>query len=173
MRVTTPTFSALPNEQVLLRSEFSPHLILKHLTVTMILTDQRVYVHEPHTILGFIPHGGHQQSVALDDVSDVYSGDQTSTRRAAIGGGVALMGLYMMIGAGVLGGPLGVLLGLVVMGIGVLVFLTARTVGVVVRTVGGGTLSAPGGGPDRPAADQMHMAVATETQRAHARRRLR
>ncbi len=167
--MTTPLFSPLPNERVLLHSEFSPHLILKHLKTTMILTDQRVYVHEPHTVLGFIPYGGHQQSAPLERIADVYSGDTTSTRRAMIGGGIVLLGLYTLLAGGYLGGAGAGLVGLIIAAIGVAVFLTARTIGISVRSSGGGALVAHGGSADRAAADRMHAAVTIEATKAQRR----
>lgn len=163
--MTTPIFSPLQNEQVLLHSEFSPNLILKHLKVTMILTNQRVYLHEPHTVLGFIPFGGRQQSVPLECVSDVSSGEHTSSSRAMMGAGAAIFGVLMLLG-GAIGGSGSALLGLVLIVIGGILMLTARSVAVVVRSTGGGTLTAPGSSADRPATDQMHLAVTTEVAKA-------
>lgn len=154
--LSAPAFSPLPSERVIHQALFSPRLILKHLKVTVILTNRRVYMSEPHTLFGVIPHGGYANSVPLDAVSDVSVGNETSTRRMMTGGVAMVFGLFFaLIGLqfGRASGPEGFFGGLIVfllfVIVGVVIIISARSLALRVRSFGGLSSFAPAGSSER------------------------
>lgn len=89
-----PPINLLPDEHVVDHVEFTPRLFMRHLKVTMILTSRRLYVSEPNTILGFIPHGYAMHAAHLADVSDVQTGSQLKTSRSGLKFG--LLGVVLL-----------------------------------------------------------------------------
>lgn len=163
---TAPPIALLPGEQVLQHVEFSPRLILKHLKVTMILTDARLYVSEPHTILGFIPHGYYAHAAPLECISDVQSGNRMSTRQATYGAMMFVAAFVLMGGIG----NVGMLPALILCVVGLALILTSRKLSVVARTFGSGVLAGDAGSSDLAAIEMMQNAVFIEAMNARARR---
>lgn len=138
------------------RADFSPYLVMSHLRVTMLLTDRRVIVQRPHTLFGFVPRGYSEQSSPVDAVCEVISGEQVSSRKIASGAFFGLFGLYLLFG---LGGPVGILLGLVLLGCAAFQILSSQSMGVFVRNHGAGILAAPAGRAERAEVDRAKLAL--------------
>lgn len=158
-----PPIQLLPGERVLQHVEFSPRLILRHLKVTMILSNQRLYVTEPHTLFMFIPHGYYTHTAPLECISDVQAGNQLNSKRATFGGFMCLLA-FMSLFVGM--GEISVLIFLLFAAIGAVLMLTARRMAVVARTYGGGVLGAPAGSGDTAIMEMMQAAIFTESARA-------
>jgi hypothetical protein len=161
--VSVPVFTPLPGERVIHHAEFTPRLILRHLKVTVILTDQRVYMSEPHTLFAVIPHGRYTNSVPLNTISDVAAGNHTSSRGLFWGTCSILLGLLMLILPGIVGAGHGVgFVMFLLFGIaGVIMIVTAGSVGLRIRSFGGQSSAAPAAAVERPQVEALaHMILA-------------
>ncbi|MGV9671529.1 hypothetical protein ACWDPV_13190 [Gordonia sp. NPDC003504] len=161
--MSVPVFTPLPGERVIHHAEFTPRLILRHLKVTVILTDQRVYMSEPHTLFAVIPHGGYTNSVPLNTISDVAAGNHTSSRGLFWGTCSILLGLLMLILPGIAGVGHGVgFVMFLLFGIaGVIMIVTAGSVGLRIRSFGGQSSAAPAAAVERPQLEALaHMILA-------------
>ena len=61
-----------------------------HLKTTVTVTDRRVIVHRPQTIFGFIERGYLLEETPLRHVTEVTSGNTTSTRHITYGSAAVL-----------------------------------------------------------------------------------
>ncbi|MGC4934450.1 hypothetical protein ACLQ3C_12285 [Gordonia sp. DT30] len=95
--MSEPTFAPLPGERVIYQTKFSPRLILKHLKVTVTLTDERVHISEPHTLFAIFPHGGYCNSVPLHAISDVAAGNTASSRAIMWGTLSIILGFVTLV----------------------------------------------------------------------------
>lgn len=143
-----------PGESLRFSTLFSPHLILSHLKVTLVVTDRRVVVRRPNTIFGAIPLGFIEKSTPIRHVSQVTVGEEVSTKKLLYGIGAVLSGLLSLFGGAFAAGPTGILLGLIMLPLAAYFFLTARELGIWVRNHGAGVLLAPAGGGERQLVEQ-------------------
>ncbi|WP_107658208.1 variant leucine-rich repeat-containing protein [Nocardia suismassiliense] len=139
----------MPGETLRLSTHFSPHLILSHLKVGLVVTDRRVVVHRPNTIFAVIPHGSLEQATPLGKVSEIAVGEAVSTRHLVYGAGSLLVALLALFSAPAISGVTGFVLGLALLGVSAYFFSTARQFGIWVRNQGGGVLRAPAGHHER------------------------
>ncbi|QBS40225.1 hypothetical protein [Nocardia sp. CS682] len=139
----------MPGETLRLSTQFSPHLILSHLKVGLVVTDRRVVVHRPNTIFAVIPRGSLEQATPLGKVSEIAVGEAVSTRHLVFGAGSLLVALLSLFSAPATSGVAGFVLGLVLLGVSAYLFSTARQFGIWVRNQGGGVLRAPAGHHER------------------------
>jgi hypothetical protein len=149
---------APPVEHELSRTQFSPHTILTQLKVTLVVTNRRVIVHRPNTLFGIFQCGYVERFSSLAKVAEVTSGDQLSSRKIASGVVCALLAI-MMFASQVMPGAIGIVIGLVLLGLAVFEFASARTRGVFVRNVGGGVLAAPAGRMDGSELDRAKQSI--------------
>lgn len=145
-------------ERPLYRASFSPHLLLTHLKVSLVVTNRRVIVQEPHTLFGVIAHGYAEHSSRHEVIAEVVAGDRLSSRKFVWGAGAALFALYALAQLGGLG-AFGVLLALALLVAAAAMFLTARVNGVFLRNTGGGLLVAPAGRQQRALVDEAKAAI--------------
>lgn len=158
-RSEVPEIAVLPGETVLVDERFTPHLILKHLTSRIVLTDRRVVVQHPHALFGLIPMGYSLQSAPLHEINQVHFGHLVRNRHVAFGVGAVLWGLLVL---GALQAPWFALLGLILIGAGVGLIVTARVVGISADTGGHLRLHASGRGGDVVRASQVGNRIVTQ-----------
>ncbi|GAB41268.1 hypothetical protein [Gordonia sputi] len=145
----------LEGEVVEYHAQFSPRLLLKHIKTTVTLTNRRVIVHEPHVIFGFIEHGHFLGEIPLRHVSQISTGNTTSSRRIMWGTIAVLVGLFFLMSSGALGlTGVSVLVGLLFIVVGVVFFATAHSNGIVFRSTGGSNLVAHGSKSELPQIEQ-------------------
>ncbi len=141
-----PSFAGiLPDEQVRYEASFTPHLILKHIKTTLVVTDRRVLVHHPHVIFGFFEHGYAKREIPLRHVSLVAAGTRTSTSEVIKAVVAALVGIAAITsGYGGAIGAIAILVGLVLLAAAVLWFLGANGNAVSIQSTGGESIVARG-----------------------------
>lgn len=145
----------VPGEQVRLSETFSPNVILKHLTVTLTVTDRRVIVRQPNTIFGLIPLGYLESTSGLHHIAGVTAGESFSTRRVLYGAAAIIFGLFALLGGSFLAGSvISALLGVVLIVFGVYLLAKVHEIGISFRNAGGGALFAPAGRSERARVDQ-------------------
>lgn len=104
----------MPAETPIRFVDFHPNLILRHLTQSIVVTDKRVVVRVPRTILVFFVLGYLEKSVTWDNVDTVVSGRWVNARRLAMGVLLLMFIVFQMFGsvamfsmAGMSGGDFG------------------------------------------------------------------
>lgn len=146
--MSQPSFAGiLPDEHVRYEASFTPHLILKHIKTTLVVTDRRVLVHHPHVIFGFIEHGYAKREIPLRHVSLVAAGTRTSTSEVIKAVVAALVGFVVITSGSGFGGAIGaiaILVGLVLFGAAVLWFLGAYGNAVSIHSTSGASIEARG-----------------------------
>ncbi len=125
----------MPGEQVVREVWFSPNVLLPHLRTLVALTNQRVVIRHPHTILGFVPLGYWESSAKRSAVATIAAGTRMRTERLLFGGSAALFGLFQLFTS--FGGYFGLngvslLLALVSLAVAGYLFVTARITGLIV-----------------------------------------
>jgi len=144
--------SLLQGETIYHQTQFTPSAVTPHLKTTVTVTDRRVIVHRPQTIFGFIERGYLLEETPLRHVTEVTSGNTTSTRHITYGSAAVFVGFMALMMS--MGSPIGgasVLFTLICLGVGAVFFLTAHRNALVIRNTGSGTLSAYGSKTETPA----------------------
>ncbi|MDL9948665.1 hypothetical protein QSJ19_24380 [Gordonia sp. ABSL11-1] len=150
MTAAAPSTGIVAGEIIRYQGQFTPHFILTHIKSTVTITDRRVIVHHPHLLFGFIRHGYIQHEAPLRHVSQISTGNATSTRRIVYGVAALFVALWALAAGGAYSPALGVLVGLLFLGIAVVMFLTANTTGIFFHSTGGGRLTAAGARSELP-----------------------
>ncbi|TSD99316.1 hypothetical protein FOS14_13290 [Skermania sp. ID1734] len=134
----------MPGENVRFAAEFHPHLILKHLSHAVVVTDRRAVVRSPHTIFGIIPHGYVEQTAPLSAISEFNSGKVLSGSKLSSGALYVLLAFGSLYAA-VAMTPIAVLLFIPFSAIAAYKFFTANNIGFVFRNHGAGQIVASAG----------------------------
>ena len=143
-----------PGETAHFTARFTPHLILTHLKVEVVITDSRVIVRRPNTLFGLVPLGYYEQTSPIEHISEFSAGESFSGTRLAAGVAAVLLGLSL-IGFGIMGvAGLSTVLALVFIGGGAYLVASAHSVGLVFRNHGAGLLTAGASRNERPQVEQ-------------------
>nr|WP_296777440.1 hypothetical protein [Rhodococcus sp. (in: high G+C Gram-positive bacteria)] len=121
------------------------------------MTDRRVIVRRPNTLLGIFPKGYYEQTSPLGHISEVNAGESFSTRHVLYAAGAILFGLLNLASGAF--GPIGILLGLLLIGVGVLFLLNAHSIGIGFRNHGAGVLFAAAGKAERRRVEEAKAAI--------------
>lgn len=124
-----------PGEKGLYRRSFRPNLILFWLRTTILVTNKRIAVKYPNTILGVIPLGFEDRSMPIGSVAGLDTSLRVKAGQVIAGFFVAVLGVVLM---GQVGSA--IFYGLVLLLIGVLVLLSGITSSLSVMNNGGGTV---------------------------------
>lgn len=154
-----PAITIQPGEVVRFSDQFSPNMILTHLKVSVVLTDQRVIVRRPNTLFGIIPKGYSESSSPLRHISQVSAGEFFSSRFLIYAAVLILTGLSALFGGAVISGGIGVVIGLIFIGLGVFFFMKAHTIGIAFRNHGAGVLSAEASKTERARVEIAKQAI--------------
>lgn len=85
-----------PGEQGLYSKTMKPNIVLFWLRTTMMVTNKRIAVKEPNTILGIIPLGFEERSMPMGSVAGVTSSFKVRTGRLIVGVLLTLLFLTML-----------------------------------------------------------------------------
>ncbi len=133
---------------------FTPRQILAHLKTHVVLTDQRVLVSDPNTILGIIPLGYHTSSAPHAAVDQVDHGTRVISTRLLLGVGAVLTLLYNIVdGTYAYGGLAELIWVLMLLGVAAYCFITARVVGIFLHASGASTIGARARGSELPSVE--------------------
>jgi hypothetical protein len=136
-------------ERILFRTQFTPHLILSHLKVSVVATNKRLVVQEPNTLFGVISQGYLEKASPLSTITQITAGNAMSGRKLVGGAVSVLAALYFFLGLP----GYGIIVGLALLALAAFLFLSARTVGIFFHNFGGGVLAAPAGHREEPAVE--------------------
>ncbi|MFZ1385356.1 MAG: zinc ribbon domain-containing protein [Propionicimonas sp.] len=126
-----------PDERIEREVWFSPKVLMPHLRSLVVLTNQRVVIRHPHTILGFVPLGYWETSARRSSVSTIGAGTRVRTERLLFGVAAGLYGLFQFFSS--FGGYVGswvVLMALATLGVAGYLLATARVTGLIVYADG-------------------------------------
>ncbi len=159
-----------PGEQALHQASFTPSLIAPHIRSTIICTNLRVITHHPAVLFGFFPVGYSVAQAPHSRIDYIASGSRIRGPRVMLGAFAVVISLFLLLSGGLAEfGGVELLMALFLAGVGVVLIVTARVIGVFV-TAGDGVLGAVGRGHEldamRQTADRMtRLLLASEQPR--------
>ncbi|MFC7961315.1 variant leucine-rich repeat-containing protein [Rhodococcoides kroppenstedtii] len=133
-----------PGETVRFSAQFSPNILLTHLKTGVVVTDKRVIVRRPNTVLGLVPLGFTDSTSPLTQVTEVTATETISGRKLVSGLFCLFVSLILFVNSDFIGftGEQSVLLGLILIGVALYLFATAYRIGLIFRNQGSGELLA-------------------------------
>lgn len=152
------TIEIAPGEVIRYSAQFSPNLLFTHLKTSVVITETRVIVRRPNTIFAIVPMGYIEHTSPIQHISQLSAGEALSSRRVTAGVIAMLLALYAFVVA-VSTFPAVLLLAIVFGIVAAVLFLTARSLGVIFRNHGGGDLIATAGRNERARVDDARRTI--------------
>jgi hypothetical protein len=126
-----------PGETSLVGDRFMYSTIAFHLHTEIVLTNRRLYVVRPNTLLGLIPVGTARSNFPIENIAGVSAGTRFDVASVLFG----ILGI--LFGLTALSAPNGALLGLVILLLGLVLILGAPKQAIEVMNSGGGVIRFP------------------------------
>ena len=125
-----------PDERIEREVWFSPKVLMPHLRTLVVLTNRRVVIRHPHTILGFVPLGYWETSARRSSVSTIGAGTRCQRQLCSESqpGCTGLFQFFVDLGGYV--GSWVVLMALTTSGVAGYLLATARVTGLIVYADG-------------------------------------
>lgn len=95
--MSNPNIQLAPGEKGLYSRNFRPNLLLFWLQTTMVVTNKRIMVRYPNTLLGIIPLGYEESSMPIGSVAGINTAQRVNVGRLLLFGVLALISFVIMI----------------------------------------------------------------------------